>query len=113
MNQGGDLGMQEDGYTYVWEYRIHAQAVREFLGAYGPEGTWVRLFRKVPGYIGTRLLQDLQELDRYLTIDQWESEAAFLAFRERYAREFEALDQHCEAFTRLEAELGRFREVRC
>lgn len=104
--------MQGDRYTYVWEYRIHAHAVREFLEAYGPEGTWVQLFRKAPGYVGTRLLQDLQELDRYLTIDQWETEAAFLAFRERHAQEFEELDQRCEAFTRLEAELGRFREVK-
>ena len=103
--------MRNPRYTYVWEYRVHANVAREFLAAYGPEGSWAQLFRKAPGYIGTQLLQDVQERDRYLTVDHWETEAAFLAFRERHAQEFEALDRSCQAFTRHEVELGRFFEV--
>jgi heme-degrading monooxygenase HmoA len=48
---------------------------------------------------------------RYVTIDRWESAAAFDAFRRRYAREFEALDRDCEALTTDERPLGSFTEI--
>lgn len=96
------------GYTYIWEYEVRPGASGEFLRHYGPDGSWARLFRVAPGYLDTVLLRDLDRPDRYVTIDRWESEAAFRAFRELHASEFEALDARCAALTISEKEIGRF-----
>ena len=77
-----------------------------FREHYGPDGHWVRLFRRAAGYIGTELYQDRKEPRRYLTIDHWESLDAYDRFRQRFAAEFDAMDRRCEAFTESESELG-------
>jgi quinol monooxygenase YgiN len=89
---------------------VRPGAETEFRLLYGPNGTWVRLFRQAPGYLETRLLQDLDQPGRFVTIDRWADQAAFAAFRRRFAREFEELDTRCAALTEHEAELGRFEE---
>jgi hypothetical protein len=43
-----------------------------------------------------------------VTVDHWESRAAFDAFRKAFAREFEALDARCARWTARESETGRF-----
>jgi heme-degrading monooxygenase HmoA len=96
------------GYTYVWEFQVPHDALAEFERHYGPEGTWVQLFRRAPGYLETLLLQDRDLAGRYLTIDRWRSEAAYLAFRADFASEYAALDQACAQLTTHEASLGRF-----
>ncbi len=42
-----------------------------FEELYGPEGEWVRLFRRSPAYRGTELLEDLDSPNRFVTIDRW------------------------------------------
>ena len=98
-------------YAYVWEYRIDPRHRGEFEAAYGPEGPWVQLFRRAPGYVTTRLLHDREQADRYLTVDLWQSYAAFTRFRRDFADEFERLDGKCEAFTRSETALGTFESI--
>lgn len=98
-------------YAYIWEYRVSADNDAEFRRHYGPQGAWVRLFRRAGGHIETRLLSDRSVAGRYVTIDRWESERAFRAFRERFSKEFEALDRKCEALTISESPLGSFTEV--
>ena len=95
-------------YTYVWEFRVDTDRVDEFVRAYGPEGDWVRLFRRAAGYVGTELLRDLEDPNRFVTIDSWESEEAWAAFLKTFARDFEELDARCEELTSREAPLGRF-----
>ena len=46
-----------------------------------------------------------------MTLDYWESAEAWEAFRRATAKEFEALDERCEALTLSEREIGRFVEV--
>ena len=97
--------------AYVWEYRVRPEADAGFREHYGPDGHWVRLFRRAAGYIGTELYQDRKEPRRYLTIDHWESLDAYDRFRQRFAAEFDAMDRRCEAFTESESELGTFSTV--
>lgn len=97
--------------AYVWEFHVPTGAESEFRRLYGPDGSWVRLFRRGPGHIETLLLRDATTPGRYVTVDRWESAAAYRAFRERFADEYEALDRVCEALTDGEASLGSFVEV--
>jgi len=103
--------MTASGYCYIWEYRIRSGTEAEFRGQYGADGPWVRLFRQAPGYLETRLLQDLDRPGRFVTIDRWADRAAFADFRRRFAREFAELDERCATLTEHEAELGRFEEA--
>jgi hypothetical protein len=81
------------------------------LEAYKPGGEWAQLFSRDPSYIGTTLLHDVDDENRYVTIDYWKSKAEKDSFRKRFSVEFERLDYRCEAFTREEQFLGDFLEV--
>jgi heme-degrading monooxygenase HmoA len=95
-------------YAYIWEFEVRPGREAEFEGYYGPAGSWVRLFRTAHGYLGTVLLRDRTNLHRYLTVDRWESEAAYRAFRQAQATAFAGLDSQCEAVTVAEREAGHF-----
>jgi len=99
------------GYMYVWEYRVAPEHQDAFREAYGPAGAWVQLFRRAPGYLRSALYRDRLQPDRFLSIDYWESEADWQAFRSSYAAEFEAIDARCEELTKSEGEIGRFEPV--
>jgi hypothetical protein len=43
-----------------------------------------------------------------MTLDFWTSRAECMAFRERFASDFEALDKQCEQFTVHEVRVGDF-----
>lgn len=66
------------------------------------------LFRRSPGYIGTRLLRDRDDPLRFVTVDDWESEQHYRAFRTQFSSEYEALDRICEELTSAETAVGQF-----
>lgn len=99
------------GYAYIWEYRVHPDRVSEFLEAYGPTGSWVRLFRKSSGYIRTELFRDRTTPLRFVTVDFWDSRESWDKFRSDYAAAFEQQDAHCGEFTAEEREVGTFEPV--
>ena len=99
----------DERYTYIWEYEVLPSTETEFLAHYGPDGTWVRLFRCSAGYLATELYRDRARPERFVTIDHWRTEAAFREFRSTFAAEFEALDHQCAGLTRREALLGELR----
>jgi heme-degrading monooxygenase HmoA len=98
-------------YTCLWEYVIRPDAEAEFLRHYGPEGTWVQLFRSAPGYLDTRLLRDNGAPHRFVTVDRWTSSEAYRAFRSLFSARYEALDRACAALTLSEKAIGGFEEV--
>lgn len=98
-------------HVIIWEYRVPAASESAFLEHYGPDGSWARLFRRAEGWIDTRLLRDASVAGRYVTVDRWESAAAFAKFRALSGHEYEALDRQCEALTEAETPLGSFAEV--
>ena len=103
--------MGQARYFAVWEFQVKAECAAEFESIYGPEGSWARLFRRSPEYLGTELLRDLERPGRYLTIDRWTSAGAFYQFKEAAAGEYAALDKQCERLTQAETKIGEFTAV--
>lgn len=98
-------------FAYIWQYEVDPQFEAEFLGAYGVNGEWVKLFSRDSAYLGTKLLRDSGCEGRYATIDWWRSKRDRDLFRERYSVEFNELDERCEKFTLDERFVGDFSEV--
>jgi quinol monooxygenase YgiN len=98
-------------YVYIWEFTVAPAHAGDFERVYGPDGDWVQLFRRGRGHLRTELLRDLDRPLRYVTVDTWESRAAFDAFRAAFADEFEALDARCAGWTSSETQIGVFEEV--
>ncbi len=69
-------------------FRYEVLEAEEFERAFGPEGDWAKFFRQGRGYIGTELLRDVDEPDRYLVIDRWESADAYNAFLAEHGDEY-------------------------
>ena len=69
-------------------FRYEARDPAEFERVYGPEGEWAQFFRRSDGFIGTELLRDLEEAERYLVIDRWESVDAYNEFLAEYQDEY-------------------------
>ena len=93
----------------VWEFVVKPEAVPGFQDRYGPQGAWAALFRRYPGFAGTRLLQDTASRQRFLTVDSWESESHFAEMRRAARDEYARLDAECEDLTVSEREIGVFR----
>lgn len=95
-------------FVVVWQFEIAEDKIAAFEAAYGPEGVWARLFRSSPDYRGTELLRDAYVEGSYLTIDRWNSEAAFREFRKNHDAEYEAVDRSCDELTSREMRIGAF-----
>jgi hypothetical protein len=99
------------GFAVIWRYHVQPDRVAEFERRYGPAGDWARLFAQAAGYRGTALLKDREETLVYVTVDRWESEAAFLSFRERFGEPYRDLDASCDSLTHRETRVGSFTEL--
>ena len=95
-------------FVVVWQFEIAEEKIAAFEAAYGPNGSWAQLFRASPGYRGTELLRDAFIPGSYLTIDRWNSENDFRAFRKEHDAEYEALDRSCDAMTARETRIGAY-----
>lgn len=95
-------------YVVVWEFIIRAECAAEFEAVYGPQGEWARLFARAEGYRNTRLLRDVSDPLRYVTLDYWVSQEAHDQFRKAHEQEYRNLDQRCECLTAKETRLGEF-----
>ena len=93
-------------FVTLWEFEVKSGSEELFEKVYGPEGDWVRLFRRDARYRGTRLLRDVGAARVYVTMDTWESRAAYEEFREKFEGEYEELDQGCEGMTARETKIG-------
>jgi len=97
-------------YTCLWEFIVEPQHVKEFERHYGPQGSWVELFRQAPGFIQTLLLRDSTDPRRFVTIDRWENDEAYRRFRSQFSRQYADLDRRCEKLTMRETLIGEFSE---
>jgi heme-degrading monooxygenase HmoA len=95
-------------FVVVWQFEIAEEKIVPFEAAYGSAGTWARLFRSAPEYLGTELLRDAYIPGSYLTIDRWASEDAFRAFRKDHDTDYETLDRACDALTTRETRIGAY-----
>jgi heme-degrading monooxygenase HmoA len=96
-------------FVVLWQFDIAEEKSAAFEAAYGPAGTWAKLFGASKEYLGTELLRDAYVPGRYVTIDRWTSEDAFRAFRAGHDAEYENLDRECDALTASESRIGAFK----
>ena len=95
-------------YEIFWEYEVRPEQVAAFERLYGADGEWARLFRQADGYVETLLFRDTDRPTRYLTVDRWQSRAAFDAFVDAANSAYAALDRLGGALTVREHRLGAF-----
>lgn len=95
-------------FVVLWMFEAKAGAEGDFARAYGPDGDWVRLFRRGAGYVETQLVRDVEIGRRFVTIDRWASRAAFEEFKAACRQDYEALDARCKELTRSERLIGYF-----
>ena len=95
-------------YVIVWGFEVQAECQAELEHLYGPEGEWVRLFRRGAGYLGSELHRSVEGRRHYLTLDRWRSQGHYEAFRQQHAAEYEALDRIGERLTEREVKIGTF-----
>lgn len=100
--------MSKKIFVYIWEYQVKEEFRSEFEKIYGPDGDWVRLFKKANGYVSTDFYQDISDTNRFITVDSWDTKKDRDNFREKFFKEFELLDEHCESFTEEEKFIGDF-----
>ncbi|HEV8072158.1 MAG TPA: antibiotic biosynthesis monooxygenase family protein [Planctomycetaceae bacterium] len=98
-------------YNIVWEFQVPSERVADFEAAYGPLGTWARLFERADGLLAVELLHSTEQEGRYLIVDSWVSQSAFEAFRTQFASDYEALDKHLTGLATTETRVGAFSNV--
>ena len=92
-------------------FRYDVRDPQDFENAYGPNGAWAQFFRQGQGYIGTELLRDVDEVDRYIVIDRWESAEAYTAFLSEYRDEYLRRSDESRFYYVQELRLGTFENI--
>jgi heme-degrading monooxygenase HmoA len=92
----------------VWEYMARPDRIEEFETLYRPDGAWVELFKKSPGFVSTTLMRDIKDGCRYMIADRWTSEESYEAFKQDFAAEYQKLSRQGERVYRAEHLIGRF-----
>jgi heme-degrading monooxygenase HmoA len=92
-------------------FRYEARDPDDFKRAYGPEGDWAQFFRQGEGYIGTELLHDVEESERFLVIDRWESIEAYNAFLAEHQDEYLRRSDETRFYYVQELRFGTFENV--
>lgn len=95
-------------YWVVWSYDVKPEQVKAFERAYGPDGDWVRLFRRASGFAATELRRETDHPAHYVTIDRWNTRADYERFKEAFRYEYELLDARCGRLTDFEKKVGDF-----
>jgi heme-degrading monooxygenase HmoA len=98
-------------FMYLSEFQVKPKWMAEFRETYSSTGRWVKLFSEATGYIYTELHRDVDDENRYITIDYWQSKHDYDVFREQFKDKYEKLDSECELFTKRERHLGSFERV--
>src|SRR5205807_6152035 len=95
-------------------FEAKAGAEEDFVRAYGPDGDWAQLFRRSGGesFLDSQLARDIELARRFVTIDRWESRAAFDAFKASAKADYDALDARCRQLTRSVRLIGQFERYR-
>lgn len=91
-----------------FRYRVHPSQSKAFEHAYGPHGPWAQLARAHPGYRRTRLFRHKSDEHVYVSVDVWESKAAYDAFRAEYADALMALEAQLRLLKLEELLLGYY-----
>jgi len=92
----------------VWEYMARPDRLEEFETLYRPDGAWVELFKRSPGFVSTTLMRDVRDRHRFMIADRWTSEGSYEAFKQDFAADYQRLSREGERVHRAEHLVGRF-----
>jgi len=92
-------------------FRYDVRDSGTFAGVYGPDGDWAKFFRQGAGFIGTELLRDVEEPDRYVVIDRWESIDAYNDFISVNQKEYLERSDESRMYYLQELRFGTFENV--
>lgn len=95
-------------YYRIWRFRPPAGSEQAFAKAYAPQGPWAKLFETHPGFQSTELLRPALGEGWWLTIDRWNSRAAFDDFQQNEGDAYRALDAALEGIAGEELFVGDF-----
>jgi heme-degrading monooxygenase HmoA len=95
-------------FLALWEFEVKSGCEELFLSVYGAEGEWARLFRTDENFIETRLVRDAVQVNKFVTLDFWETRSAYESFKELNRAAYLRLDRDCQPFTTFERCLGYF-----
>ena len=95
-------------YVAIWEFTAKPEARAEFENLYGPDGEWVRLFRRSKSFLRTELFRDRNAANHYVTMDYFASKAGYDDFLREFRQEYDALDRRCNDVLEGEKEIGVF-----
>ena len=92
-------------------FRYDVRDTEMFEDVYGPDGEWAKFFRQGAGFFGTELLRDVEEPDRYIVIDRWESIDAYNAFISENQQEYLERSDESRMYYLQELRFGTFENV--
>jgi heme-degrading monooxygenase HmoA len=92
-------------FVRVWQYDVPGQNAERFVDAYGSSGDWARLFSRGRGYLNTALYRAAETPDRFITVDRWSDQEAWLAFLDEWRQAYDALDAALEGLASTEEQL--------
>lgn len=95
-------------HVRVWSFQPAPGREEEFAAAYSGQGVWARLFSRADGFVGTRLLVPDETGGPWLTLDEWESRAAFERFQDGHGEAYRNLDEELAGLTADERFIGAF-----
>ena len=75
-------------YAILWRFQVKPGLEGEFEKAYGAGGCGRKFFRRRHGYLETEPFRGAAEPGSYVTIDRWESKAAYESFRKSFAERY-------------------------
>ena len=94
--------------TIIWEFRPKPACYEDFINAYKADGRWAKLFAQAKGFQGTQLIQDKADQNRFITIDQWDTQSAYDTFQKEFGQAYQQLDQELEGLNNQETLIGNF-----
>ena len=97
-------------HVRVWRFEPVPGREAEFAAAYSGEGPWAKLFEQAGGFVSTTLLAPDEPGGAWLTLDRWQSRAAFETFQETRGDAYRALDAALADLTVTERFIGAFEE---
>lgn len=95
-------------FVILWEFDVKSECEKEFTRVYSPSGAWAWLFATHAKFRETRLLRNVAEPLRFVTMDVWESREDYEHFLHSSAAAYRALDAQCAGLTTRERHLSSF-----
>jgi len=95
-------------FVVLWEFDVKSECEEQFIAACSPTGEWARFFATDAKYRETRLLRNITEPLRFVTMDVWESREDYEHFLRSSGDAYQALDARFAGFTTRERHLSSF-----